>query len=122
METGAIRPTTMMIHDPPQRRDDVAGSASVTDLPTEKTVRAAQGSDGSGAADDRRREGGGSERRNIRTGFERDLSSGSIVYRWTDETIGRVILEIPRSDKIRSRAAYDGAPRATDGSNVDRSV
>lgn len=120
MDTGAIRPYVPVIHDPPVRRDDAARSAVVTDLPVEKTVRAARAAEAatsSGGRSDRET----ADRPTITTGFERDLSSGSIVYRWTDETIGRVILEIPRSDKIRSRQAYEGHA-APDAPAVDRSV
>ena len=120
MDTGAVRPFTTIIHDPPIHRDVGTGSAVATDMPTEKTVRAAQSADTS--LDDARRRRDAADRPAIRTGFERDLSSGSIVYRWTDETVDRVILEIPRSDRIRSRQAYEASPPAADGSAVDRSV
>jgi hypothetical protein len=123
MDTGAIRPYATIVHDPPHRRDDVVGGATATDLPTEKTVRAAQPSESTGSADDRRRDRERSGQQAVKTGFERDLASGSIVYRWTDQTTDRVILEIPRSDKIRSRAAYENHDRAThETPAVDRSV
>jgi hypothetical protein len=122
METGAIRPYATIMHDPPQRRDDVAGSTTATDLPTEKTVRAAQASEATGSTGDRQRDRERSDHSPIKTGFERDLASGSIVYRWTDRTTERVILEIPRSDKIRSRIAYDTRGRGLDNPAVDRSV
>ncbi len=117
MDTAAIRPYASIVHDPPHRRDDVTGSATTTDLPTEKTVRAAQPSDPSRSTGN-----GAGDHPTIKTGFERDLASGSIVYRWTDQTIDRVILEIPRSDRIRSRTAYEGQTQTADGSSVDRSV
>ena len=122
METGAIRPYTPIVHDPPHRRDDVAGSATATDLPVEKTVRAARSAEAGTSAGDR--DGGreNNDRPAIKTGFERDLASGSIVYRWTDQTMGRVILEIPRSDKIRSRTAYEDRGSHAETPTVDRSV
>jgi hypothetical protein len=123
MDTGAIRPYATIVHDPPQRRDDVVGGTTATDLPTEKTVRAAQPSESATSADDRRRDQDRAARQAVKTGFERDLASGSIVYRWTDQTTERVILEIPRSDKIRSRAAYENHGRAThEAPAIDRSV
>ncbi|WP_333826177.1 hypothetical protein [Pinisolibacter sp.] len=123
MDTGAIRPYATIVHDPPNRRDDVAGGATATDLPTEKTVRAAQPSQNASSTDDRRRDQERAGRLAIRAGFERDLPSGSVVYRWTDETTERVILEIPRSDKIRSRAAYEQHDRTShETPAVDRSV
>lgn len=123
MDTGAIRPYATIVHDPPHRRDDVAGGATATDLPTEKTVRATRPSETATSADDRRGDQERAGRQAVRTGFERDLTSGSIVYRWTDQTTDRVILEIPRSDKIRSRAAYENHDRtAPETPAVDRSV
>lgn len=109
METGAIRPYATIAHDPPARRDDLAGSRVATDLPTEKTVRAAQSASDGRNADDAARH---RDHPAVKTGFERD-PSGSIVYRWTDQTTERVILEIPRSDKIRSRQSYGETTAAT---------
>lgn len=120
MDTGAIRPYGTIAIDHTPRRDDVAGSHVATDLPTEKTVRAPQASSGGTAADssDRR-----SEHPAVKTGFERDLNSGSIVYRWTDQTTERVILEIPRSDRIRSQQSYADQPRPAETDHtVDRSA
>lgn len=120
METGALRPYATIAHDPPARRDDLAGSRVVTDLPTEKTVRAAQpASDGRSADDATRRR----DHPAVKTGFERD-PSGSIVYRWTDQTTERVILEIPRSDKIRTRQSYGETTTASNAKThtYDRSV
>ena len=122
MDTGAVRPFTTIIHDPPPHRDIGAGSSVATDMPTEKTVRAARSGEATLPDGDPRRRRENADRPAIRTGFERDLSSGSIVYRWTDETVDRVILEIPRSDRIRSRQAYEAPAPAADGSAVDRSV
>ncbi|MDK9696707.1 MAG: hypothetical protein OEL76_09965 [Siculibacillus sp.] len=85
-------------------------------------MRAARAAEAGTSAGDR---GAGRERDDrpaIKTGFERDLASGSIVYRWTDEVIDRVILEIPRSDKIRSRQAYEDHAPQSDGQSLDRSV
>lgn len=122
METGAIRSFAAIIHDPPHRRDEVAGSAAVTVLPVEQTVRAARSAEAGTSAGqqdaDRRR----TEKPTIKTGFERDPASGSIVYRWTDQVIDRVILEIPRSDKIRLSSAYGDRHASSDGTTVDRSV
>lgn len=120
MDTGALRPYAPIAHDPPPRRDDVAGSTVATDLPTEKTVRAVQSANAGQATDDHR-----TDRPAVKTGFERDLSSGAIVYRWTDQTTERVILEIPRSDRIRSSRSYDEkAQTSAQESNhrIDRSV
>ncbi len=119
METGAVRPYGTIAHDPPPRRDDLAGSHIATDLPTTKTVRAAQGASDTGVADDR----GRPNHPAVKTGFERDLDSGSIVYRWVDQTTERVILEIPRSDRIRSQQTYTERDATPDTSHrVDRSV
>lgn len=118
METGAVRPYGTIAYEPPPRRDDVAGSQVTTDLPTTKTVRAAQGASDPGVAADR-----GQDHPAVKTGFERDLASGSIVYRWVDQTTERVILEIPRSDRVRSQQTYveKNAP-AESSHHVDRSV
>ena len=121
METGALRPYGTIAHDPPMRRDDVAGSPNVTDLPTEKTVRAAQaGSEAGSAGNDTSRQ----DPPAVRTGFERDPSSGSIVYRWVEQATDRVIVEIPKAVRARSSQAYaDGsAPAETSSHRVDRKV
>lgn len=120
METGATRPIGTIAHDPPLRRDDVARSHVATDLPTTKTVRPAQETSAGKIAGERR-----DDHPAVKTGFERDLDSGSIVYRWTDQTTERVILEIPRSDRIRSSRSYDERAHASTSENshrVDRSA
>ena len=123
METGAVRPYGTIAHEPPPRRDDVAGSSVATDLPTTKTVRAPQAADGGTAADNRRRDQERAATAAVKTGFERDLDSGSIVYRWIDQTTEKVILEIPRSDKIRSRHLYQDAATSDEAHpSLDRSV
>lgn len=120
METGAVRPYTPIVHDPPPRRDDVVGSHVTTELPTEKTVRAAQ------AATDGRTADAASRRQDhpaVRTGFERNLDTGAIVYRWIDQTTERVILEIPRTEKIRSVQSYLQADTSAETDHtVDRSA
>ena len=113
-------PFPALLHAPPPRRDDVARSTVATDLPTAQTVRAAQEASAARTAADRR-----NDHPAVKTGFERDLASGSIVYRWTDQTTEKVILEIPRSDRIRSRRGYDETSQsATQESThrIDRSV
>ena len=120
METGATRNIGAIAHDPPLRRDDVARSHVATELPTTKTVRAAQEASAGNVAGERR-----GDHPAVKTGFERDLDSGSIVYRWTDQTTERVILEIPRSDRIRSSRSYDeGAQTSVSETThrIDRSV
>lgn len=121
METGALRPYGTIAHDPPMRRDDVAGSPTVTDLPTEKTVRAAQAGSETGST------GNATVRHDppaVRTGFERDATSGTIVYRWVEQATDRVIVEIPRTVRVRSSQAYadGGAPAETSSHRVDRRV
>ena len=126
MDTGAIRPYPTIVHDPPSRRDEVVQATVATDLPTEKTVRAAQTAREVTSVDNRRREIAAAHDTAVKTGFERDPTSGSIVYRWTDETTDRVILQLPRSDKILSSRAYQETAAGNSGSvtdpNVDRSV
>lgn len=122
METSAIRPTATIVHDPSPRRDETTGSPVATDLPTEKTVRPARAAAEVRPTDDRRAEQDRTNRPAVKTGFERDLPSGSIVYRWTDETTDRVILEIPRSDKVRSQKLYQSRADETADRTVDRSV
>lgn len=120
METGATRPIGTIAHDPPLRRDDVARSHVATDLPTTKTVRPVQETSAGTIAAERR-----ADHPAVKTGFERDLASGSIVYRWTDQTTERVILEIPRSDRIRSSRSYDERAHAAtpeSAHRVDRSA
>jgi hypothetical protein len=54
METGATRNIGAIAHDPPLRRDDVARSHVATELPTTKTVRAAQEASAGNVAGERR--------------------------------------------------------------------
>ncbi len=125
MDTAALRPLGTIVHEAPPRRDDVTGSPATTDLPTEKTVQATQATRDGTAADNRRNPGDQTSRSPIRTGFERDLATGSVVYRWVDQATDRVLLEIPRSDKIRSRQIYQDQGQdhaATATPSVDRSV
>ncbi len=122
METGALRTWGPIAHDPPPRRDDVTGSPAVTELPTEKTVRPVQATTESRASGDRRLPAEAAQTLAVKTGFERDPSNGSIVYRWTDETTGRVLFEIPRSDQIRSGKLYDEQSHTPENPTVDRSV
>lgn len=124
MDTAALRPFGTIVHEAPPRRDDVTGSAAMTDLPTEKTVRATQATADGAGADNRRGNDPWAGRPAVRTGFERDLDTGTVVYRWIDETTDRVLLEIPRSDKIRSKQVYQDHGQATDAAapSIDRSV
>jgi len=120
MDTGSLRPYAATAHEPPLRRDDVAGSPAVTDLPMEKTVRPVRATADTTATDDR---GARGDHPAVRTGFQRDLDSGSIVYRWIDQTTEKVILEIPRTDRIRSKQSYAGTERPNeDAHRIDRSV
>ncbi len=121
METGALRPYATIAHEPAPRRDDVAGAATATDLPTEKTVRAAQNAAETPAVD---APPAHQDPPAVRTGFERDPTSGTIVYRWVEQATDRVLVELPRTAKIRSHLAYgdQGAPAATSSHRVDRKV